>query len=207
MHADPFPPYHPTGPDLWHELRLLRRALNLFIATNHLDSDNKLLIAQQTRKVLLYGDRLAPEPEEQGDPRTDLAARGIPTMAPPACPGYEAVMMADGDPIYFPIKTGTPKRDIPPFDWSASAPEPQGRTVAERVAQLGYQLTCQEYTIHIPRLEEQARGAWRRQFSGEPVHRDGADWYGREDRVWLDPLIHAYLELVQYQAQEPGEGK
>lgn len=286
MPALPFPPYHPTGPDLWHELRLLRRALNLFIATNHLDSDNKLLIAQQTRKVLLYGDRLAPEPEKEGDPHTGVAEEDfsleeeIRAIANPryAIPGYEAVAMPDGQPLYFP--SGDPKAggftihervstlgyrmdtvtlfhkhaahitrlvqeawteqyDFPPeshgpgnLPWyedrharwidpiittyMAAVPhemyhgalhKPEGYTVPERVAQLGYQLTCQEYTLHIPLLEEQARGAWRRQFSGEPVHRDGADWYGREDRAWLDPLIHAYLELVQYQAQGPGEGK
>ena len=75
----------------------------------------------------------------------------------------------------------------------SDTPPCAGFTVEERVCQVGYRLLLKQHVSLIPRLTLRVRLEWQRRFDGTPMQYQGEDWYGEEDRVWVDPLIHAYL--------------
>lgn len=200
-----------TGP--LRELHVLRKALDLLLDIAYIDDTEAIaLLAQQTRNVLRHGTR-QPEGHDASTLPDTHPASPTPALEPTLTalralltdvdqptaadarrtlnlddeiPGYTRVAMPDYS-LYFP----------------EGAPELDGCTVPERVYQLGYRLTCDEYEVHIPRLRALAREAWGRQFGGEPTWKDQADWYDTSDHTWLDPLIRSYLAQCPDIAQEP----
>lgn len=76
-----------------------------------------------------------------------------------------------------------------------------GFSVAERVAQLGYQLTRSQQAALVPKLGKRIAEEWRRRYEGEPAKEnrwvDGAQrlvaWYAEDDAQWVDVIVQSFL--------------
>jgi len=179
---DDFPELGTPCTDPVIELAVLREALRLLVKTEQLSSDDETLIATQTRNVLRYGRRHAPD------------------EAPAEAPSVRVPFDLDAETLREP----TP--DYAPISFPNGEEEPEGFTIPMRLAQLGYQCTPSEAGVYGSAMIRLARDEWRRQFAGEPVHQEGADWYGIEDARWVDPLIHATMAKWRTITQTTGEG-
>jgi hypothetical protein len=83
----------------------------------------------------------------------------------------------------------------------STAASQHGFSVAERVAQLGYQLTRTQQATHLPKLGKRIASEWRTREHCEPQKEtrfvDGATrevaWYPDTAASWADVIIQTYL--------------
>jgi prophage antirepressor-like protein len=98
-----------------------------------------------------------------------------------------------------------------PAPASATDATTYGFSVAERVTQLGYQLSRKEQAALYPHLGKRIAQEWRSRHEGEPAKEtrwvDGAQrqvaWYAQEDSLWIDVIIQSYLSQFPSIARNP----
>lgn len=192
----------PTPHDPYDEMVLLHMAYKILKGTEQLNTKDDKRLAKQVRNVLKHGTR-QPGPRNNTAALTYLKHHFGTTPAAPM--PTEADCGLDDETIRADIH-GYTEVDIPNYDpiyFPQGQPEPEGYTIPERVCQLDYRLSADEYAAHMPRLGKLAREAWASQFPGEPTHKDHGDWYDVSDATWLDPLIRSYLAQFHGIAQLP----
>lgn len=98
------------------------------------------------------------------------------------------------------------QRLLPSADATHPARTVYGFSVAERLEQLGYQLSRKQQAALAPQLGKRVMDEWRSRYPSEPEKEtrwvDGAQrqvaWYPHDDASWIDVILQGYL------AQFPG---
>jgi len=200
MHDTDFPEFGTPRTSPMSELAILREALRLLVEAEQLSIEDETLIADQVRNVLSTGTRQPAEWPAEEPPPGDSRFIPLRDESHAACPTCGLTAEVPDETPYT-LDDEILQGHSAPCDYAerytpSTTPAPEGFTVPERIAALGWHgAPAGVFETHVGRITKLVREAWGTRYCGEPIHRGEEDWYMQMHEGWVDNIINAYLAI------------